>query len=57
MFYNNKMSKSFDIPQKFNVRKHRFPQKEKNIDIPDGDPVKGEFFYMKSCSGCNTPLI
>lgn len=51
------MSKSFDIPQKFNVRKHRFPQKEKNIDIPDGDPVKGEFFYMKSCSGCNTPLI
>lgn len=51
------MAKSFHIPEKFSVRQHRFPQKEKNLDIPDGDPIKGAFFYKKYCGGCKYIIL
>ena len=45
-------SKVYDVPK--NHRKHFVP-KEKNldIDIPDGDIIRGQKLYSQHCAGCH----
>ena len=46
------MSKVYDVPK--NQRKH-FVSKDPNldIDIPDGDIIKGQSLYTQHCAGCH----
>lgn len=48
------MNKGYSVPDSMNIRKHRFSQKERDIDIPDGDPALGESLFAKICAGCHS---
>ena len=47
------MNNQNNIPKTFDVRTHRFPQRERDTDIPDGDITRGEELFKRSCQSCH----